>query len=30
MMFMEFDHGAILRKENGLDTPKSVRLSVIH
>src|SRR5712692_7498887 len=25
MMFMEFDHGAILRRGNGLDTPKSVR-----
>jgi hypothetical protein len=28
MMFMEFDHGALLRKENGLDTPKSVRLVI--
>ena len=28
MMFMQFDHGAILRKENGLDTPKSVRLEI--
>jgi hypothetical protein len=25
MMFMELDHGAILRKETGLDTPKIVR-----
>jgi hypothetical protein len=23
MMFMELDHGAILRKESGLDTPKN-------
>jgi uncharacterized protein (DUF302 family) len=28
MMFMEFDHGAILRKETGLDTPKMVRFVV--
>jgi uncharacterized protein (DUF302 family) len=28
MMFMEFDLGAILRKENGLDTPKIVRLVI--
>jgi uncharacterized protein (DUF302 family) len=26
MIFMELDHGAILRKESGLDTPKMVRL----
>src|SRR3984957_14995307 len=26
MMFMEFDHGAILRKETGLDAPKIVRV----
>jgi uncharacterized protein (DUF302 family) len=25
MMFMKLDHGAILRKETGLDTPKIVR-----
>ncbi len=28
MMFMELDHGAILRKESGLDTPKIVRLVI--
>jgi uncharacterized protein (DUF302 family) len=28
MMFMEFDHGAILRKETGLDSPKIVRLVI--
>jgi uncharacterized protein (DUF302 family) len=28
MMFVEFDHGAILRKETGLDTPKMVRLVI--
>jgi len=28
MMFMELDHGAILRKETGLDTPKIVRLLI--
>lgn len=28
MMFMEFDHGAVLRKETGLDTPKIVRLVI--
>ena len=28
MMFMELDLGAILRKETGLDTPKSVRFLV--
>jgi len=28
MMFMEIDHGAILRKETGLDTPKVVRLLI--
>ena len=28
MLFMEFDHGAILRKETGLDTPKIVRLVI--
>jgi uncharacterized protein (DUF302 family) len=25
MLFMEFDHGAVLRKETGLDKPKIVR-----
>jgi uncharacterized protein (DUF302 family) len=28
MMFMEFDQGAILRKETGLDRPKIVRLVI--
>jgi uncharacterized protein (DUF302 family) len=28
MMFMELDHGAILRKESGLDTPKIARLLI--
>ena len=28
MMFMELDHGAILRKETGLATPKIVRLVI--
>ena len=28
MMFMELDHGAILRKETGLDTPKIVRFMI--
>jgi len=28
MMFMEFDHGAILRKETGLDTPKIMRFVI--
>src|SRR5258708_33341781 len=28
MMFMELDHGAILRKETGLDTPRVVRLLI--
>ena len=28
MLFMELDHGAILQKETGLDTPKIVRLVV--
>jgi uncharacterized protein (DUF302 family) len=28
MMFMEFDHGAIVRKETGLDSPKIVRLLI--
>ena len=28
MLFMELDHGAILRKETGLDTPKVVRLVI--
>jgi len=28
MMFIELDHGAILRKETGLDTPKSVRFLI--
>jgi len=28
MLFMELEHGAILRKENGRDTPKIVRLLI--
>jgi uncharacterized protein (DUF302 family) len=28
MMFMELDHGAILRRESGLDTPKMIRLVI--
>jgi hypothetical protein len=28
MMFMEFDLGAILRKESGRDTPTMVRLLI--
>ena len=28
MLFMKFDHGAILRKETGLDTPRIVRLLI--
>jgi uncharacterized protein (DUF302 family) len=28
MMFMKFDHGAILRKDTGLDTPKIVRFLI--
>jgi uncharacterized protein (DUF302 family) len=28
MLFIEPDHGAVLRKESGLETPKSVRLVV--
>ena len=28
MMFMELDHGAILRQETGLDTPNIVRLVI--
>ena len=28
MMFMELDHGAILRRETGLDTPKIVRFVI--
>jgi len=28
MLFMELDHGAILRKESGHDTPKIVRLVI--
>jgi uncharacterized protein (DUF302 family) len=28
MLFMELDHGAILRKENGRDTPKIARLLI--
>jgi uncharacterized protein (DUF302 family) len=28
MLFMELDHGAILRKESGLDTPRIVRLVI--
>jgi uncharacterized protein (DUF302 family) len=27
-MFMKLDHGAILRKETGLDTPKIVRFEI--
>jgi uncharacterized protein (DUF302 family) len=28
MLFLELDHGAVLRKESGLNTPKSVRLVI--
>jgi uncharacterized protein (DUF302 family) len=28
MLFLEFDHGAFLRKETGLDKPKMVRLVI--
>src|SRR5258708_39161726 len=28
MLFLEFDHGAVLRKESGLDVPKVVRLVI--
>src|SRR6266481_2956697 len=28
MLFIELDHGAVLRKENGLDKPKMVRLVI--
>src|SRR6266446_5642627 len=28
MLFLEFDHGAVLRKETGLDVPKIVRLVI--
>jgi uncharacterized protein (DUF302 family) len=28
MMFMELDHGSVLRKETGLDAPKMVRLLI--
>src|SRR5271155_3408910 len=28
MLFLEFDHGAVLRKETGLDKPKIVRLVI--
>jgi uncharacterized protein (DUF302 family) len=28
MLFLEFDHGAVLRKETGLDAPKIVRLLI--
>ena len=28
MLFLEFDHGAVLRKETGLDKPKLVRLVI--
>jgi uncharacterized protein (DUF302 family) len=28
MLFLEFDHGAVVRKETGLDTPKIVRLVI--
>jgi uncharacterized protein (DUF302 family) len=28
MLFLEFDHGAVLRKESGLDKPRIVRLVI--
>lgn len=28
MLFLEFDHGAVLRKETGLDKPKMVRFVI--
>jgi uncharacterized protein (DUF302 family) len=28
MLFLDFDHGAVLRKESGLDKPKIVRLVI--
>lgn len=28
MLFMKFDHGAVLRKETGLDTPKMMRFVI--
>ena len=28
MLFLELDHGAVLRKDSGLNTPKSVRLVI--
>jgi uncharacterized protein (DUF302 family) len=28
LLFLELDHGAVLRKETGLDTPKSVRFVI--
>lgn len=28
MLFLEFDHGAVLRKETGLHAPKTVRLVI--
>jgi uncharacterized protein (DUF302 family) len=28
MLFMKFDHGEIIRKETGLDTPKIARLLI--
>jgi uncharacterized protein (DUF302 family) len=28
MLFLEFDHGAVVRKETGLDKPKIVRLVI--
>jgi uncharacterized protein (DUF302 family) len=28
MLFVELDHGAVLRKETGLDKPKIVRLAI--
>jgi uncharacterized protein (DUF302 family) len=28
MLFLEFDHGAVIRKEAGLETPKIVRLVI--
>jgi uncharacterized protein (DUF302 family) len=28
MMFMKLDHGAVLRKETGLDTPRNIRFVI--
>ena len=28
MLFLDFDHGAVLRKETGLDKPKIMRLEI--